>query len=129
MWETLAGDIRKNMWLVFKKKKVAGRGNVRVARLGAVVTSKIWIINDLSLDPTTVGGTKGGLNLDTVTEDLPRCLLCGEALPKLLAKNIKLRIKYPLKRILVSKADVSDAFRNVRIAQSMQTRSALFGKI
>ena len=117
------------MWLVFKKKTVAERGNVRVARLGAVVTSKIWIINDLSLDLTTVGGTKGGLNLDTVTQDLPRCLLCGEALPKLLAKNIKLRIKYPLKRILVSKTDVSDAFRNVRIAQSMQTRYAMFGKI
>ena len=129
MWETLAGDIGKNMWLVFKKKTVAERGNVRVAPLGAVVTSKMWIINDLSLDLTTVGGTKGGLNLDTVTQDLPRCLLCGEALPKLLAKNIKIRIKYPLKRILVSKADVSDAFRNVRISQSMQTRSAMFGKI
>ena len=86
-----------------------------------MVTSKVRIINDLSLDPITVGGTKGGFNLDTVTQDIPRCL-CDEALPKLLAKNTKLRIKYPLKRVLVSKADVSDAFKNVRIAQSMQTR-------
>ena len=68
-------------------KAVAGLGDVRVASLGAVVTSKVRVINDLSFDPTTVRGTKGGLNLDTVTQDIPRCL-CGEALPKLSAKNI-----------------------------------------
>ena len=67
-----------------KNKAVAGLG-VRVAPLGAVVTSKVRIINDLSLDPITLGCTKGGLDLNTVTQDILRCL-CGEALPKLLAK-------------------------------------------
>ena len=85
MWETLPDDVRKNICPVFKKKAVAGLGDVRVAPLGAVVTSKVRIINDLSLGPTTVGGTKGGLNLYTVTRGIPRCL-CGEALHKLLAK-------------------------------------------
>ena len=75
----------KNKCLAFKKKAVAGLGDVRVASLGAVVTSKVRIINDLSFDPTTVRGTKGGLNLDTVTQDIPRCR--GEALPKLSGKQ------------------------------------------
>ena len=96
------------------QKAVAGLGDVRVAPLGAVVTSKVRITNDLSFDPTTVRGTKGGLNLDTVTEDIFRCL-CGEPLPRLLAETLNSES--------VSKVDVSDAFRNVRLAQSMQTRS------
>ena len=89
--------------------------HVRVASLGAVVTSKVRIINDFSFDLNTARCTKGVLNRDTLTQDIPRCL-CGEALPKLLAEIVRLRIKYPLKRILISKADVSDAFRNVRVA-------------
>ena len=121
--------MRKNRCLAFKKKAVAGLGDVKVVPLGVVVTSKVPIINELSFDPTTARGTKGGLNLDTVTQDIQK-YLCSEALLKLLAKKInKLRIKYPLKIILVSEADVSDAFRNVRMPQSMQTRSATFGTI
>ena len=50
-----------------------------------MVTSKVRIINDLSFDPTTLRGTKGGLNLDIVTQDIPRCL-CAEALPKFYGK-------------------------------------------
>ena len=50
-----------------------------------MVTSKVRIINDLSLDLTTVGGTKGGLNLGTMTQNIPKSQ-CGEALPKFLAK-------------------------------------------
>ena len=50
----------------FQKEKAApGSGDVRVAPLGAVVANKARIINDLSLDPTTVGGTKGGLKTRT----------------------------------------------------------------
>ena len=88
IWKTLADDVRKNRCQFFKKEAVAGLGYVRVAPLGAVVTSKVRIINDLSFDPTSVRGTKGSLNLDTMTQDIPRCL-CGEALPKLLAKILK----------------------------------------
>ena len=115
IWEKLADDVRRNRCLVIKKRAAAELEHVKVAPLGAVVTSKVWIINDFSFDPNTARGTKGGLNRDTLTQDIPRCL-CGEALPKLLAEIVRLRIKYPLKRILISKADVSDAFRNVRIA-------------
>ena len=79
-----------------------------------MVTSKVRIINDFSFDPNTARGTKYGLNRDSLTQDISRCFF-GEALPKLLAEIVRLRIKYPLKRILVSKAGVSNAFRNVRI--------------
>ena len=116
MGKKLADDVRRNRCLVFKKRAVAEMEDVRVTPLGAVLTSKVQIINDFSIDPKTARGTKGGLNRDTLTQDIPRCL-SGEALPKLLAKIVRLRIKYPLKRILISKADVSDAFRNVRIAR------------
>ena len=115
IWEKLADDVRRNRCLVFKKRAAAELEHVRVAPLGAVVTSKVRIINDFSFDPNTARGTKGGLNRDTLTQDIPRCL-CGDALPKLLAEIVRLKIKYPLKRILISKADASDAFKNVRIA-------------
>ena len=103
-------EVRKNKCLAFKKKALAGLGDVRVASLGAVVTSKMRIINDLSFDPTTLRGTKGGLNLDIVTQDILRCL-CAEALPKFSGK-IYIYIKL---RIFVSKADVPDAFRKMKV--------------
>ena len=67
--------------------------------------------------------TKGGLNTDTVPDSVPQCL-CAEALPKFLTELLSLRIKFPTKRILMSKADVSDAFRNVRIDPDEATSSA-----
>ena len=51
---------------------------------------------------------KGGLNGDTDPDTVPQCL-CAEALPKFLDKLVTLRKKFPEKRILMSKADVSDA--------------------
>ena len=45
---------------------------------------------------------------------MPQCL-CAEALPKFLEELVSQRKKYPTKRILMSKTDASDAFRNVRI--------------
>ena len=39
----------------------------------------------------------------------------AEALPKFLTELVSLRKKYPDQRILMSKADVSDALRNVRV--------------
>ena len=41
--------------------------------------------------------------------------MCAEALPKFLTELVSLRRKNPDQRILMSKADVSDAFRNVRV--------------
>ena len=83
--------------------------------MGAMVTHKVRIINDYSFDPTTARGEKGGLNRDTVSEEVPPCL-CGEALPALLNVLTDLRIRFPNRRILLAKADVTEAFRNVRVA-------------
>ena len=44
----------------------------------------------------------------------PNCL-CARALPKFLDDVVTLRKKFPVEKILTSKADVSDAFRNVRV--------------
>ena len=46
---------------------------------------------------------------------MPPCL-CGEALPALLNVLTDLRIRFPNRRILLAKADVTEAFRNVRVA-------------
>ena len=80
-----------------------------------MVTHKVGIINDYSFDPSTVRGEKGGLNRDTISEEVPPCL-CGKALPALLNLLTDLRIRFPNRRILLAKADVTEAFRNVRVA-------------
>ena len=81
--------------------------------MGAVVTHKVRIINDYSFEANT-DLQKGGLNTDTDSDSVPLCV-CEVALPKVLAELVSLRNTYPNKRILMSKADVSDAFQNVRI--------------
>ena len=50
--------------------------------------------------------------------------MCAEALPKFLTELVSLRRKYSDQRILMNKADVSDAFRNVRVDQTKTTISA-----
>ena len=70
---------------VFKKKAVAGSGDVRVAPLAAVVTSKVRIINGLSIDPTSVRGAKSSLNLNT-RDTRHSEMSCGEASLKILAE-------------------------------------------
>ena len=44
-----------------------------------------------------------------------RQCLCAEVLPKILAELRSPRQKDPTQRMLLSKADVSDAFQNVRV--------------
>ena len=48
--------------------------------------------------------------MQTDSDSVPQCV-CAEALPKFFAELVSLGKKYPTKRILVSKADVSGAFR------------------
>ena len=81
--------------------------------LGAVVTHKVRMIDDFSLDPQ-YRVNKVGMNGDTDPDTVPPCLR-AVALPKFLSEIVRLRQKYPEKRILMSKAHVSDAFRNVRV--------------
>ena len=80
-----------------------------------MVTRKVRTINDYSFDPSTARGEKGGLDRDTVNEEVPPCL-CGEALPALINVLRDLRIWFPNRRILLAKADVREALRNVRVA-------------
>ena len=115
VWKKLYEDIRRNRVLVFERESAASLKGLRVAPLGAVVTHKVRIINDYSFEAGAARGEKGGLNRDTQTEEVPKCL-CGDALPALLKALTDLRIRFPNRRILLAKADVTDAFRNVRIA-------------
>ena len=73
---------------VFNKRPVAELKDVRVAPIEAVVTSKVRIINEF-ISTRTARGTKGGLNRNTLTQDVPRCV-CVEALPKPLAEIVRL---------------------------------------
>ena len=115
VWEKLYEDVRRNRVLVFDRESATLLKGLRVAPLGAVVTHKVRIINDYSFEAGAARGEKGGLNRDTQTEEVPKCL-CGDALPALLKALTDLRIRFPHSRILLAKADVTDAFRNVRIA-------------
>lgn len=115
VWEKLIDDVQQNRCLVFNKADVESMEGVRVSPLGAVVGKKIRIINDFSFDPKLMRGQKGGVNADTVTEEVPDCL-CGDTLPAFLSEITRLRVKWPDKRILVSTADVNNAYRNVRVA-------------
>ena len=115
VWAKLCEDVRRNRCLVFTREAAEKIVGLRVAPLGAVVTHKVRIINDCSFDPSTVRGEKGGLNRDTISEEVPPCL-CGEALPPLLNVLTDLRIRFPNRRILLAKEDVTAAFRNVRVA-------------
>ena len=45
--------------------------------------------------------------------------MCAEALPKFLDILVTLRKKSPVKKILMSKPDVPDAFQNVRVDPDM----------
>ena len=81
--------------------------------LGAVVTHKVRTIYDFSFE-TRSKGKKGGLNADSDSDTVPEWL-CAEALPKFLTELVSLRKTYPEQRVLIPKADVSDAFRNVRV--------------
>ena len=121
VWETLREDVRRNRCLVFTRKAAAKIVGLRVAPLGAVVTHKAKIINDYSFDPSTARGGKGGLNRDTVSKEVPPCLF-GEALLALLNVLTDLRIRFPNRRILLAKEDVTGAFRNVRVAPNHAQR-------
>ena len=115
VWEKLFEDIRQNRVLLFDREPAASLKVLRGAPLGAVVTHRVRIINDSSFDAGAARGENGGLNRDTLTEEVPKCL-CGDALSALLKAQTDLRIRFPRLRILLAKADVTDAFRNVRIA-------------
>ena len=79
-----------------------------------MVTHKVRILNDYSFDPSRAREEKGALNSDTVSEEVTS-YLCREALPTLLNMLADLRIRFPNFRVLQAKANVTDAFRNIRV--------------
>ena len=87
--------------------------HLRVSLLGAVVTHQVQNINDFSFGVRN-RVKQGGLDGDIDPDIVPPCLY-ATALPKFLEELVSPRKKYPAERILMSKADVSDAFRNVRV--------------
>ena len=92
--------------------------NLTVSPFAAVVKHKVRIINDLSFDAQG-RKKKGGFNKDTDPDTVPKCL--GDlAPPKLLDELVSLRKKFTAKRILMSKADLSDSERSGRPGQSPQ---------
>ena len=108
-------DIRRNRVLVFDRKSAASPKNLRVTPLGAVVTHKVRINNDYLFEAGAAGGEEGGLNRDTLTEEVPKCLR-GDAPPSLLKALTDLRIRFPHLRIPLAKANVTDAIWNFKIA-------------
>ena len=90
----LFDDIQRNRVLVFNRDSASSIKGLRVAPLGAVVTHKVRNINDYSVDVQAARGEKGGLNKDTHTEEVPKCL-CGQALPTILQALTDLRIRFP----------------------------------
>ena len=116
VWEKLCEDVRRYKCLVFTREAAEKIVGLRVAPLGVVVTHKVRITNDYSFDPSTARGEKGGLNRDTISEEVPLCL-CGEVLPALLNVLTDLRIRFTNRRILLlAKSEVTEAFGNVRVA-------------
>ena len=111
---TSGGEIRRQKCLVKQKSAAPEIPNLSLSPLAAVVTPKVRIINDLSFDEQGQG-KKGGLNGETDPDIVPQCL-CAHALPKFRDELVALRKKLPVERILISKADVADAFKNVRVA-------------
>ena len=86
---------------------------MRVLPLGAVVTHKVRVTNDLSSDLFN-RANKGGLDAETDVNSVPPSL-CAEALPKFLTEPVSLREETPKLCLLMATTDVNDAYRNVRI--------------
>ena len=111
--EKIGDDVRRQKCLVVLKSAAHEIPNLIVSPLAAVATHKVRIINDLLSDAQS-RENKGGLNKDTDPITVPPCL-CVLALPTFFDEVVSRRKKFPDKTILVSTADVSDAFRNVRV--------------
>ena len=114
VWEKNIGEgVRRQKCVVIQKSAAHEIPNLRVSPLAAVVAYKVRIIYDLSFDEQR-RRKKGGLNGDTDPATVPQCL-CAHALRKFLDELVALRKKFPVEKILMSKANVADAFRNVRV--------------
>ena len=113
IWKKIGEDVRREKCLVIIKLAAHEIPNVRVLPLGAVVTHKVRVINDLSFDLFN-RAKKGGLNAETDVNSVPPSLY-AEAVPEFLTELVSLRAENPKLRLLMATTDVNDAYRNVRI--------------
>ena len=106
-------DVRREKCFSIEKTAAHEILNVRVLPLGAVVTHKARVINELSFD-FVQQSKKGGLNAETGVNSVPPSL-CVEALPEFLIELVSLRAENPKPRLLMATTDVNDTYRDVRI--------------
>lgn len=90
---------------------------LRESPLGTVVTHKVRIINGVSFDLQN-REKKGDPNAGTNPDAVSPCLW-AEAMPTFLTELVSSCQTYAKARLLMSTADVPDAFPNVRIAQNI----------
>ena len=111
--EKIGEDVRQEKCLVIEKTAVHEIPNVRVLPLGAVVTHKVRVINDLSFNLFN-RAKKGDLNAKTDVNSVPPSLF-AKALPEFLKELVSLRAENPKLRLLMATINVNDVYRNVRI--------------
>lgn len=107
-------DLGRGWILVFPRSSPRRIRGLRVSLLGAVVSPQnVRVIHDLTFD-LSEENRRGRVNAHTSTDDSPPCLR-AYATPILIRELIKLRRRYPERRIRLSKTDFHYAFRKVRI--------------
>ena len=106
LWKKLGGNVRRQKCLVIQKLAVYKISNLRVSSLAAVVTYKVRIINDSSFDEQS-RQKKGVLNENADSDTVPQCP-CALALTKFLAELLTLRKRFPVRRIPMNTANVSE---------------------
>ena len=77
------------------------------------MTHNFSVRNDSSFDDQR-REKKGGINVGTNPDNVPQ-FLCAHELPTFLGEFGALGKKFPVERIPMSKADVSNAFQHVRV--------------
>ena len=108
----IVDDIRLSRALVFPRELAHRIPGLRLSPLGAVVSpKKTRIIRDLSFD---FHGSTTSVNEDTDFSSAPKVKL-QHVLRNFVWRILYLRNRWPLSRILLSKMDVADAFRQVSV--------------
>ena len=98
---------------------------VRIAPLADVVINKVRIMNDFSFDPRTARRLQGGLDRDTL-DRRGTSMLVRESSDQILGQITSLRVQYPDKRILMSKADVSTLLETSASPQTKRKTYVMF---
>ena len=114
-------DVQRGRAFIFPKSVAHLIPGLRLAPLGAVVSpSKTRIIHDLSF---SLQQSASSVNADTDFESAPPVKL-GHVLRQFIGRILFLRRRWPKARIVLSKMDVAEAFRQVAVSWE---RNTVFG--